>query len=166
CHLLWLGAETGTKEMQDRIRKHIGIDNIPIAVGELVKRNITPGTFWIIGYPGETEASMAATLKAAANLKYRYPEAGSDVYPFRPIPGTEDFDASVKLGYKAPQTFEEWGNCFEYKYNSQNTELPESIRNTWARYNNTAALYDMHVQEGPMWMRRVLSKFAGKRLER
>ncbi len=166
CHLLWLGAETGTKDMQERIKKHIGIDNIPIAVGELCKRNIVPGTFWIIGYPGETEESMAATLKAAANLKYRYPIAGSDVYPFRPIPGTEDFDHAVKLGYEAPTTFEEWGGCFEYKYNSQNTPLPESIRHTWSRYNNTAAIYDMHVNEGPMWMRRVLSKIAGRRLER
>ena len=166
CHLLWLGAETGTADMQERIKKHIGIDHIPIAVGELVKRNIVPGTFWIIGYPGETEESMAATLKAAAHLKYLYPSAGSDVYPFRPIPGTEDFDHAVKLGYEAPTNFDEWGNCFEYKYNSQNTPLPEAIRNTWARYNNTAAIYDMHVQEGPMWMRKLLSHIAGRRLER
>ena len=165
CHLLWLGAETGTKEMQDRIKKHIGIDNIPVAVGKLVKRNITPGTFWIIGYPGESEESMAATLKEAAHLKYLYPQAGSDVYPFRPIPGTADFTQAVADGYQAPTTFEEWGGCFEYKYNSQNTPLPESIRHTWARYNNTAAIYDMHVQEGPMWMRKLLSRMAGRRLQ-
>ena len=91
CHLLWLGAETGTKDMQERIKKHIGIDHIPIAVGELVKRNIVPGTFWIIGYPGETRESMEQTLKIAAEIKHRYPIAGSEVYPFRPIPGTEDF---------------------------------------------------------------------------
>jgi anaerobic magnesium-protoporphyrin IX monomethyl ester cyclase len=166
CHLLWLGAETGTAEMQERIKKDIGIDHIPIAVGELVKRNIVPGTFWIIGFPGETRESMEATLKAAANLKYHYPEAGSDVYPFRPIPGTEDFATAVKQGYVPPRDFEEWGNCFEYKYNSHNTPLPESVRATWQRYNNTAAIYDMHVQEGPMWMRRLLSRMAGKRLER
>jgi anaerobic magnesium-protoporphyrin IX monomethyl ester cyclase len=166
CHLLWLGAESGTAEMQERIKKNIGLDHIPIAVGELVKRHIVPGTFWIIGFPGETAESMAATLKAAAHLKYLYPEAGSDVYPFRPIPGTEDFATAVKGGYAPPRDFEEWGNCFEYKYNSHNTPLPDDVRNTWQRYNNTAAIYDMHVQEGPLWMRRLLSKIAGKRLER
>jgi radical SAM superfamily enzyme YgiQ (UPF0313 family) len=43
CHLLWLGAETGTKEMQERIKKHIDIDHIPVAIGKLAERNIVPG---------------------------------------------------------------------------------------------------------------------------
>jgi radical SAM superfamily enzyme YgiQ (UPF0313 family) len=166
CHLLWLGAEAGTREMQERIKKCIEIDHIPQAIGELVKRNIVPGTFWIIGYPGESQESMDATLRQAAKIKHLYPLAGSDVYPFRPIPGTEDFDHAVRLGYVAPRDFHEWGNCFEYKYNSQNTPLPDSVRHTWQRYNNTAAIYDMHVQEGPMWMRRLLSRVAGWRLQR
>ena len=166
CHLLWLGAEAGTAEMQDQIGKHIGIENIPIAIGELVKRNIVPGTFWIIGYPGETQESMEETLRQAARIKHMYPIAGSDVYPFRPIPGTKDFQTAIELGYVPPSNFEEWGDCFEYKYNSQNTPLPDKVRSTWQRYNNTAAIYDMHVQEGPLWMRKLLSKMAGKRLQK
>ncbi|MFT4540496.1 MAG: anaerobic magnesium-protoporphyrin IX monomethyl ester cyclase [Planctomycetota bacterium] len=165
CHLLWLGAEAGTKEMQEKIKKNIGIDNIPTAIGELSKRGIVPGTFWIIGFPGESQESMEATLKEAAKVKHLYPIAGSDVYPFRPIPGTEDYNTAIKLGYKPPTNFHEWGNCFEYKYNSQNTPLPESVRHTWSRYNNTAAIYDMHVMEGPLWMRKALSKAAGWRLK-
>jgi len=166
CHLLWLGAEAGTQAMQEQIGKHIKLDNIPKAIGELARRNIVPGTFWIIGYPGESRESMDATLRLAAKIKHMYPIAGSDVYPFRPIPGTEDFKKAVELGYQAPTDFHDWGNCFEYKYNSQNTELPEGVRHTWQRYNNTAAIYDMHVQEGPEWARRVLSKIAGWRLHR
>ncbi|MCK6445568.1 MAG: B12-binding domain-containing radical SAM protein [Planctomycetes bacterium] len=166
CHLLWLGAETGTKEMQERIKKFISIDNIPTAIGKLADRGIVPGTFWIIGYPGETRESMIATLKQAAAVKHRYPIAGSEVYPFRPIPGTEDFQTAVKLGYVPPKDFHEWGKCFEYKYNAHNTPLPEDVRFTWTRYNNTAAIYDKHVQEGPQWMRDLLSKAAGWRLKR
>ena len=166
CHLLWLGAEAGTKEMQDRIKKKIDIDNIPLAIGKLAKRGIVPGTFWIIGYPGETRESMEETLRQAAAIKYAYPIAGSEVYPFRPIPGTEDFGAAVKLGYEPPKDFAEWGDCFEYKYNSQNTPIPDDIRQTWTRYNNTAAIYDQYVQEGPLWMRKLLSKMAGWRLKK
>jgi radical SAM superfamily enzyme YgiQ (UPF0313 family) len=165
CHLLWLGAEAGTKQMQERIKKNIGIENIPLAIEKLASRNIVPGTFWIIGYPGETPESMKETLKQAAMVKHRFPIAGSEVYPFRPIPGTEDFDAAIKLGYEPPKDFYEWGKCFEYKYNSHNTPLPDDVRETWRLYNNTAAIYDKHVTEGPMWMRDLLSKFAGWRLK-
>ncbi|MCB9915668.1 MAG: B12-binding domain-containing radical SAM protein [Planctomycetes bacterium] len=166
CHLLWLGAEAGTAEMQERIKKHIKIEHIPQAIGALADRGIIPGTFWIIGYPGETRESMEATLKQAAAVKYAYPLAGSEVYPFRPIPGTEDFDAAVKLGFEPPTDFKTWGDCFEYKYNSQNTPIPEDVRHTWQRYNNTAAIYDEYVSEGPRWMRKSLSKIAGWRLQR
>jgi radical SAM superfamily enzyme YgiQ (UPF0313 family) len=165
CHLLWLGAETGDQDMQMKIGKKIKLGHIPQAIGALADRGIIPGTFWIIGYPGETEESMAATLKNAAAIKHAYPIAGSEVYPFRPIPGTHDFDEAVKLGYVPPKDFHEWGMCFEYKYNSQNTPLPEAIREEWRRYNNTAAIYDMHVQEGPEWVRKSLSKIAGWRLK-
>jgi hypothetical protein len=88
------------------------------------------------------------------------------VYPFRPIPGTEDYDAALKLGYVPPKDFYEWGQCFEYKYNSHNTPLPDDIRRTWTRYNNTAAIYDKHVKEGAQWMRDSLSVIAGWRLKR
>jgi hypothetical protein len=38
CHLLWLGAETGTAEMQERIKKDIDRSTTsPIAIGELVQ---------------------------------------------------------------------------------------------------------------------------------
>ena len=102
CHLLWLGAEAGTEEMQERIKKNIKLDNIPLAIGELASRNIIPGTFWIIGYPGETPASRwTATLRMAAKVKHMYPIAGSEVYPFRPIPGTEDFDRGREARLRA-----------------------------------------------------------------
>ncbi len=166
CHLLWLGAEAGSEWMQDRIKKGIQLKNIPLAIDELASRNIVPGTFWIIGFPGETQESMEATLRMAGKTKHQFPIAGNDVYPFRPIPGTEDFAHAVKLGYEAPRDFHDWGNCFEYKYNSHNTPLPPQVRQTWQRYNNTAAIYDMHVQEGPLWMRKLLSRMAGQRLKR
>ena len=165
CHLLWLGAEAGTAEMQEQIKKHIKIDNIPAAIGELARRNIIPGTFWIIGYPGESQESMESTLKMAAAIKHQYPIAGSEVYPFRPIPGTEDFKKAIELGYDPPKDFHDWGMCFEYKYNAHNTPLPESVRETWRLYNNTAAIYDKHITEGPVWMRSLLSKAAGWRLK-
>ncbi|MFT5198405.1 MAG: hypothetical protein ACI87O_001062 [Planctomycetota bacterium] len=47
CLLLRLGAEAGTEEMLEPIKKKIEVDHIPITTGELVKPNIVPGAFWI-----------------------------------------------------------------------------------------------------------------------
>jgi radical SAM superfamily enzyme YgiQ (UPF0313 family) len=133
---------------------------------ESTRLSITPGTFWIIGYPGETPESMRETLRVAAGVKYLFPSAGSEVYPFRPIPGTEDFETAKKLGYVPPKDFHEWGKCFEYKYNSHNTPLPDDVRETWRLYNNTSAIYDRKIHEGPKWMRETLAQIAGWRLKK
>ena len=97
-------------------------------------RGITTGCSWIIGYPGETEESMFATLKRAAEMKFKFPRAASDVFPFRPIPGTEDFDKAVRLGYKAPRTLEEWGGCLEYREEFDDIQIPEDVLRAWKRY--------------------------------
>ena len=166
CHLLWLGAETGSSETQERIKKHIEVEHIPEALGKLYERGIVAGTFWIIGYPGEDRASMEETLRQAAAVKRRFPGAASEVYPFRAIPGTEDYRAALERGWQPPGDFHEWGKCFEWKWNSHHTPLPGSIRRTWTRYSRTAALYDQYVSEGSRAVRRVLSKVAGWRLAR
>ena len=166
CHLLWLGAEAGTRETQDRIKKHIEIEDIPRALGKLYERDIVAGTFWIIGYPGEDSESMEETLRQAARVKRMFPGSASEVYPFRAIPGTEDYRTALDLGWHPPQGFEEWGKCFEWKWNSHSTPLPSSVRRTWARYSRTAAFYDQYVSEGSRAVRRVLSKIAGWRLAR
>ena len=164
CHLLWIGAETGTREMQERIRKHIEIETIPVALGRLVDRDVTAGCFWIIGFPGEDRASMEETLRQAAHVKHLFPGCASEVYPFRAVPGSADFDEAVRRGYSPPTDFEGWGECFEWKWNSENTPLPVDVRETWRRYIQTAAIYDQHVHEGPRWARQALARIAGWRL--
>ncbi len=83
-----------------------------------------------------------------------------------PSPGTEDFATAVKQGYVPPRDFHEWGKCFEYKYNSHNTPLPDDVRETWRLYNNTSAIYDRKIHEGPKWMRETLAQIAGWRLKK
>jgi hypothetical protein len=84
---LWLGADTDTAEIRDRIEEDIGLDHLPIAVGELVKRLIVPGTFWIIGFPRETAEPMAATLKAAAHFDVPSSRRALRRVPVPPDPG-------------------------------------------------------------------------------
>jgi hypothetical protein len=97
------------------------------------------GLSWIIGFPGESHESMRATLRMAAEVKHRFPNSPSDIFPFRPIPGTEDFDSAVKLGYQPPRTLEQWGSSLEYKFAYDDIGLPWEIIQTWKRYGADAA---------------------------
>ena len=167
CHLVILGAEAGSKEQQEKIKKKIDLDtNLELALGRIFDRGIQTGTTWIIGYPGESKESMYATIDMAAKMKHKFPGSASDIFPFRPIPGTEDFDTAVKLGYDAPKSFEDWGGCLEYKYETDDISLPEEIELRWRRYGSTATFYDGLARQGSGWMLKALKRVASWRLER
>lgn len=164
CHLMWMGAETGTEEMQARIKKHVQVDRIPEAIDRLVSRDVTTGVFWIIGYPGEAKESMKATIDAAARVKLQFPGCASELYPFRPLPGTPDYEQAERLGWNLPRSFEAWGKFFEWKWHTEGNPMPDEIRTAWRRYIQTASHYDRHVKDGPGWMREVVAKTAAWRL--
>ena len=46
-------------------------------------------------------AARAYFSLTASKMKFKFPGSASDIFPFRPIPGTEDFDHAVKIGYQA-----------------------------------------------------------------
>ncbi|TDJ68501.1 MAG: radical SAM protein [Planctomycetota bacterium] len=165
CHMVSLGAEAGSEEQQAKIKKKIKIENFAKSLGALYERGITTGTSWIMGYPGETRESMMATLDRAAEMKYRFPRAASDIFPFRAIPGTEDFDTAVKNGYQPPRTLEEWGACLEYKYEIDDLRLPDDVVRTWRRYGVASTFYDGLAMEGAETFRKIMKTISGWRLK-
>ena len=166
CHMVSPGAETGSREQQARIKKNIDTDHIEVAMREMFERGITTGTSWIIGYPGETEEAMLATLRAAATIKYKFPGSASDIFPFRPIPGSEDFRTAVDLGYRAPATLDEWGSVLEYKYDVESLILPQDITRLWRRYGVTATFFDGLAREGGGPLRRLMKTISAWRLKK
>ena len=165
CHLIVLGAEAGSDEGQQRIKKKINLDkNLEFALGRVYERKIQTGTTWIIGYPGETPEEMHATLRRAALMKEKFPNSASDVFPFRAIPGSEEYTKAVELGYDPPTSFEDWGSCLEYKYESDDVGLPYDVLVTWKRYGAASSFYDGLVKEGSGLVRNALRKVSGWRL--
>ena len=103
-----LGAEAGSQEQQSKIKKNIQIErDLEKALQRLNARGIQSGVSWIIGYPNETVESMNDTITVAARIKHLFPNSPSDIFPFRAIPGTEDYDTAVRLGYKPPHSLDE-----------------------------------------------------------
>ncbi len=165
CHMISVGAEAGSTEQQEKIKKKINVDHFESSLREMNDRDITTGCSWIIGYPGETLDSMRETLRVAALMKYKFPRSASDVFPFRPIPGTEDFDTMVAQGYKPPHTLEEWGQCLEYKLELGDLQMPEEVMQTWRRYGTASTFYDGLANEGNAFVHKALQAISGWRLK-
>ena len=165
-HMAALGAEAGSQEQQTRIKKEIQIErDLDSSLRRLNERGIQTGVSWIIGYPGETVESMNATITVAARIKHLFPHSPSDIFPFRPIPGTEDFDRAVELGYRPPTTLDEWGQCLEYKYAFDDIGLPLDVLQRWKRYGVTATFYDGLAREGSGVVRDAMRRISGWRLK-
>jgi len=164
-HMAALGAEAGSQEQQKKIKKDIQLErDLVKALERLRSRGMQAGLSWIIGFPGESHDSMRATLRMAAEIKHRFPNSPSDIFPFRPIPGTEDFDSAVKLGYQPPRTLEQWGSSLEYKFAYDDIGLPWEIIRTWKRYGVASTFYDSLAQEGASPVRSLMKRISGWRL--
>ncbi len=164
-HLAVMGAEAGSEEQQTNIKKKIDLeDHLTLALDRLYDRKITTGCTWIIGYPGESQESMLQTLRMAAMIKLRYKGSASDIFPFRAIPGSEDYETALKLGYEPPTALEEWGSHLEYKLEYDDVHLPPLVERMWKRYHATASLYDGHIHEGSRGFRSLLGRIAAWRL--
>jgi hypothetical protein len=64
-----LGIETGSQRVLDLMNKQVGIDQIKSAVAALANAGIKTTTYWIIGYPGETEHDFQQTLDLIEEIK-------------------------------------------------------------------------------------------------
>lgn len=166
CHMMWVGAETATEDMQDHIKKGIQQGNVNEAMRRMWKRDIKIGLFWIIGFPGETEKDMRATLTLAADMKTSYPNCTSEVLLYRPLPGTEDGKWAEERGYIMPEAFDTWGAMVEYKFGNKTFEmLPEHIKRDYRRYTYLVPWFDGLVKGGSLY-HNFLRKMAGLRLRK
>ncbi|HKX46777.1 MAG TPA: radical SAM protein [Planctomycetota bacterium] len=167
CHLIILGAEAGSEAQQQAIKKKIDLENnLEFALGRIYDRRIQTGTTWIIGYPGESRESMLATIRLAALMKEKFPGSASDIFPFRAIPGSEEWERALAAGYRPPKSFQEWGGCLEYKYEFDDIGLPLDVLQAWKRYGATASFYDGNVHEGAGLVRKALRGISGWRLRK
>ncbi|MCR5041309.1 MAG: B12-binding domain-containing radical SAM protein [Clostridia bacterium] len=98
CRWALFGVETGNKEMQKRIHKHINYDIVRQTIEITDRIGITPVATFIVGYPGETEEQIRDTVHMINSLK-------TSLIPlslFTPLPGTEFYNEVVASGAYTP----------------------------------------------------------------
>ncbi len=94
CHEVYIGVESGNNEMLRAIRKNITIEKAIAAAEKLRKTGITVQTFFMAGFPDETEKTMADTM--AAMRKIKTDNILFSIYT--PYPGTEGYQISREKG--------------------------------------------------------------------
>ncbi len=77
-----LGVESGSQRILDLMGKKVGIQQVKTAVSNLANAGIKTTTYWIIGYPGETEEDFQMTLDLVEELRDDIYEAECNPFGF------------------------------------------------------------------------------------
>jgi anaerobic magnesium-protoporphyrin IX monomethyl ester cyclase len=102
CTWAGFGVESGDDDIIAAMNKGVTRDRIKNATAIFHKVGLKFSTFFIIGHPGETAATVWRSIKFAAELNADRPAFGVMV----PYPGTEIWEMAVKGegGYKTLST--------------------------------------------------------------
>jgi radical SAM superfamily enzyme YgiQ (UPF0313 family) len=94
--------------MLNWMKKDITVEQV-LHCAEFCKRHGIHVNFpSIVGFPGETEESVDATLRLVKKLRGMSPRFETPIFYFKPYPGSEITQQVVRNGYKLPHTLEEW----------------------------------------------------------
>jgi len=110
---LLVGVESGSDEMLRRIRKDVTIAQVFHTAGKMVEHGIGGHFPFIVGFPGESDESIEATLRCARRLRAMSPEFQTPIFYYKPYPGSAIFEQAQAQGFRLPATLEEWSQ-FDY----------------------------------------------------
>ena len=92
CFRVWIGAESGSQKVLDAMDRRVTVQQVREMIQLSKKHGIETGTFIMLGYPGETEADIEATIE---HLKSSDPDQFTITVSY-PIKGTPFYDDAVQ----------------------------------------------------------------------
>lgn len=120
CWMLSFGVEAWSPDSRDAMQKRLGETAIRAAIANLKAAGIYSFAFFILGYPGETRASMERTIDYAAELDVDF----ASFYPAVPYPGTTMGNRAATEGWlTAP---DDWSRLEYSHYAMQHAGLDET----------------------------------------
>jgi radical SAM superfamily enzyme YgiQ (UPF0313 family) len=94
CFRVWIGAESGSQRVLDAMDRRVTVEQVRDMIQLSKKHGIEAGTFIMIGYPGETEEDILATIE---HLKRADPDQFTITvaYPIKGTPFYEDVKKDI-----------------------------------------------------------------------
>lgn len=108
-----VGVESGSQEMMDWLKKDIKMEQVWHVAEQCKRLGIEVIFPFIVGFPGESEASFRASLDMAKRLRAMSPGFTTPIFYFKPYPGSAITQEVVRQGYVLPKTLDEWAD-FDY----------------------------------------------------
>ena len=108
-----VGAESGAQEILDRITKGVRVEQVLECARACARHGIGATFSFIVGFPGESDASVHATLGLVKRLRAMSPDFDTPVFYYKPYPGSSLAGDLVRDGYELPDTLEAWAG-FDY----------------------------------------------------
>jgi anaerobic magnesium-protoporphyrin IX monomethyl ester cyclase len=94
CYRVYFGIESGNQEILNNIKKGITLEQVTKAVESAKRAKLEVAGYFMIGLPGETEATMQDTINFAKSLNLDLAKLGITI----PLPATEMFNELDKQG--------------------------------------------------------------------
>ncbi len=115
CKSVFIGAESGSQRLLNRINKQINSEDILPAFDKLRRHEIDVAVNWMVGFPDESYDDVRRTVKCIRDglALYDYDTERFRVFLYRfvPFPGTPIFDSlPAEVIGKLPGTAREWGD--------------------------------------------------------
>ncbi len=108
-----IGVESGSQEMMDWLEKDIKIEKVLFCAEQCKKYDIDVIFPFIVGFPGESDESVNATVSFVKKLKAMSPGFKTEIFYFKPYPGSKITSEVVKEGYVLPSSTRDWAE-FDY----------------------------------------------------
>lgn len=105
-----IGVESGSQEMLDWIAKDITVEQVLQSAALCVKHGIGAIFPFIVGFPGENQASVQATLDMIKRLRAMSPQFETPIFYYQPYPGSRIATEAVGKGYALPTSLEAWAD--------------------------------------------------------
>ena len=108
-----MGVESGSQVTLDRLKKDLRLEQVDAAAEMCARHKLGVIFNFIVGFPGEDETSIEATLALAKRLRAMHPRFETPIFYYRPYPGNPLADQARDDGYVFPRSLAEWAE-FDY----------------------------------------------------
>lgn len=110
CVKLELGVESGSPRILKLMNKDITVEQAIKTAKRCKEFGIRTKLYFMMGFPTETLKDAYMTFRLIDKLVKIEPRAFYSITAFMPLPGTDLYELSLKMGMKEPRCLEDWTN--------------------------------------------------------